>query len=341
MVDRRTFLWSLLTLGVVGLGFAAWTIARNVPSTAAPRIVRAIKVTDTPAQEFGPAISPDGKWIAYYSDIRGVTDLWVMFLDGGRTLNLTESLDLDLQVRASIGGVDISPDGARIAVMARQRGDATPFFDTWTIPAPLGGQPFKLLPVLQGMRWSPDGKRLVAMRPGGVRGDELIVADKDGVNPQVIVPLSGGRHAHWPAWSRDGAFIYFVCTYMTTQEEPTELCRVPSNGGPVEAVVATERRAMNAAPAPDGSLLFSANPRSLDTGLWWRPKNGGDAVPLTGGIGEYVDTYLSRDGSRAVATWSDVRQSLVEIPVRTGGAIQVRRMTDGFSGRDASSARPA
>jgi hypothetical protein len=74
-----------------------------------------------------------------------VTDLWVMFLDGGRTLNLTESLDLDLQVRASIGGVDISPDGARIAVMARQRGDATPFFDTWTIPAPLGGQPFKLL----------------------------------------------------------------------------------------------------------------------------------------------------------------------------------------------------
>ena len=52
-------------------------------------------------------------------------------------------------------------------------------------PGPLGGQPFKLLTGLQGMRWSPDGKRLVAMRPGAVRGDELIVADNDGGNPQA------------------------------------------------------------------------------------------------------------------------------------------------------------
>ena len=114
---------------------------------------------------------------------------------------------------------------------------------------------------------------------------------------EVIVPLSGGRHAHWPAWSRDGAFIYFVCTAMTTQAEPTELCRVPFKGGPVEPVVTTERRAMNAAPAPDGSVLFSANPKSLDAGLWWRPKNGGDAIPLTGGIGEY-SRYLFVQGRK-------------------------------------------
>ena len=179
-----------------------------------------------------------------------------------------------------------------------------------------------------------DGKRLVAMQPGSVLGDELIVADYDGgvaVNPRVIVPLSGGHHAHWPAWSRDGAFIYFVCTSMTTQEEPTELCRMRADGrGAGEPVIATPRRALHAAPALDGSLLFSANPTSLDAGLWWRPGNGGAAVPLTAGIGEYAETYLSTDGRRAVSTWFDNRQSLVEISVETGEV--ARRITEGYSG---------
>jgi Tol biopolymer transport system component len=326
----RYLLWSSLAVAAVGLGLAGWTLAGG--SAAAPRIVRAIKVTDTPAQEFGPAISPDGKWVAYYSDIRGVSDVWVKFLDSGATTNLTASLDLDLQVRASIGGVDISPDGALIAFTARPRGDTASTFGTWVIPAPVGGQARKLLTGLQAMRWSPDGKQLLAMQPGSVRGDALIVADAEGGSQRVVVPLSGGRHVHWPAWSRDGRFIYFVCTFMTTQEEPSELCRVPADGGAVERVITTGRRAMNAAPAPDGSVLFSANPTSLDAGLWWRSRNGSEVAPLTGGIGEYVDTYLSTDGRRAVSTWLDVRQSLTEIPVQDTGAIGSRRITEGYSG---------
>ena len=332
---RPYVLWSLLAIGAVGLGVAAWAFARSMPSVEAPRIVNTIKVADTPAQEFGPAISPDGKWVAYYSDSRGVSDLWVKWLDTGATMNLTQSLDLDLQVRATIGGLDVSTDGAWIAFTARQRGMTPPeAFGTWVISAPIGGQYRKLLEGHQGMRWSPDGKRLVAMKPGSVRGDELIVFDYDGreaVNPRVVVPLSGGRHAHWPAWSRDGAFIYFVCTNMTTQDEPTQLCRVPADkpDGKVERVVATERRAMNPAPAPDGSVLFSANPTSLDAGLWWRADQRGDAVPLTAGVGEYVDTYLSHDGRRALATRLDVRQSLIAISVATGA---IHPITDGYSG---------
>ena len=331
--DGRTrppyVLWALLAIGAVGLGVAAWALARSVPSQVAPRIVRAIAVADTPAQEFGPAISPDGKWVAYYSDARGVSDVWVKDIDSGTTSNLTEKLDLVLQVRALIGGLDISPDGTQIAFTARERSDQS--FSTWEIPAPFGGTPLKRLPGLQAMRWSPDGKSLVAMSPGSVRGDSLIVADADGGTKRVVVPLSGGRHAHWPVWSRDGTFIYFLCSYMATVEEPTGLCRVPVEGGDVQQVISTERRAMNPATLPDGSLLFSANPRTLDAGLWWRPATGGDPVPLTAGIGEYVDTHLSKDGRRAVSTLQDVRQSLFEIPVEPG-ALGPRRITDGYSG---------
>jgi TolB protein len=181
------------------------------------------------------------------------------------------------------------------------------------------------------MRWSPDGRRLVAMRPGAMLGDSMIVADADGTNQRTVTPLSGGRHAHWPMWSRDSKFIYFICTYMTYQDEPTELCRVPADGGAISTVVPTERRALYPAPAPDGSLLFSANPTTVDAGLWWRLPNRVEPEPLTGGVGEYAQTALSGDGRRAVSTLLDVRQSLVLLSVGPGGT-EPRRLTDGHTG---------
>src|SRR4029079_4967698 len=192
----------------------------------APRITRAVRLTDSTAQEFAAGSSPDAKWVAYYSDARGVSDVWVKFLDSRSATNLTASLDLDLSARGFVSGLDISPDGSSIAFTARQKSDATPSFGTWIIPAPLGGQPRKLLTGLQDARWSPDGPHIGAMRPGAMLGDSMIVADADGGNQRTIVPLSGGRHAHWPRWSHDGKFIYFICTFMTGQDEPTEICRV-------------------------------------------------------------------------------------------------------------------
>ena len=89
---------------------------------------------------------------------------------------------------------------------------------------------------------------------------------------------------------------------------------------------------MNAAPAPDGSLLFSSNPSTVDAGLWWRRAGDGESVPMSAGVGEYVDSYLSPDGRRAVSTLVDVRQSLVQIPLQAGGSVEVRRLTDGYTG---------
>jgi serine/threonine protein kinase len=309
---------------------AAWLVFSTRLTPDAPRITRAIRLTDTNAQEFAAGISPDGKWVAYYSDARGVSDLWVKFLDSRSATNLTASLDLDLSARGFASALDISPDGSSIAFTARQKSDTTPSFGTWIIPAPLGGQPRKLLTGLQDARWSPDGRHVVAMRPGAMLGDSMIVADADGGNQRTIVPLSGGRHAHWPRWSRDGKFIYFICTFMTGQDEPSEICRVPADGGDISTVVPTERRALYPAPTPDGGLLFSANPATVEAGIWWRSSNRTEPQPVTGGTGEYAEAALSTDGRRAVATRYDVRQSLVQLSAGSG-AVE-RRLTDGYTG---------
>ena len=74
---------------------------------------------------------------------------------GGEPANLTASTGLEVTPGTGIGGIDISPDGTRIAVMARMRGTPS-LFETWEIPAPLPGAPRKLLADV-GLRWSPDG----------------------------------------------------------------------------------------------------------------------------------------------------------------------------------------
>jgi serine/threonine protein kinase/Tol biopolymer transport system component len=325
----------LAALGLSALAATAWGPGRergaaSDDAAAPPRLTRTVRLTNTPAREFGPAISPDGKWVAYYSDARGPTDIWVKYLDSGATLNLTATFDMRLPTRTNIGGLAISPDGTSLAFFAT-RDPAQHTFDTWVMPAPLGGPPRKLLQGMQGAQWSPDGKRLACVLPGSSLGDALIVADADGTNGREILAAAGGRHIHWPTWSRDGRSVYFIHTYQPWNTEQSEIYRVTAAGGAPEPVVRSIRRAVYPVPLPGGDLLFSANPESVDLGLWWQPGRGGPAVPLTTGLGEYMEPRLSSDGRRLVAMVLEQRQSLVEIDVRSRRPA-VRPLTDGYGG---------
>jgi len=304
---------------------------------AAPTLARMIRLTNTPEREFGPAISPDGKWVAYYSDLRGKTDVWVKYLDSGATLNLTSTLDLNLPVRTNIGGLSISPDGRNLAFFGST--DTTqPVYDTWVIPAPLGGLPRKLLQNMQGARWSPDGTRLACILPGSILGDALIVADADGSNTRTLVSASGGRHIHWPVWAADGRSIYFIYTFQPWNTEQSEIYRVSGDGGPVEPVARSIRRAVYPVPLPGGDLLFAANPDSVDLRLWWQSSRGGPPRALTTGIGEYSEPQLSADGQKLVSTVVEPRQSLVMLSATE--TQPPHPLTDGYSGDLDPSADP-
>ena len=289
-----------------------------------------VRLTSGPAQEKGPAISPDGKWVAYLSDASGSTDVWVKFLAGGEPANLTASSGLEVTSGTAISGLEISPDGTRIAVIARPRGNATPPTGVWEIPAPLAGVPRKLIEGGMGVHWSTDGRQIAFIRAGGLAGDALFVADADGTNQKEIVKAHDGMHIHWPTWSPDGS-IYFIRKFETTvaNQESAEIYRIPSRGGPMESVVSTSRRAMFPVPMPKGGgLIYSANPTSAELSLWWRPANG-EARRLTTGIGEYAEPRISADGKRLICTLYEFRQSLIRIDVVSA---QMTAITDGSSG---------
>src|SRR3954468_10294827 len=258
--------WAVVAAAAVAIAVSWWLFSAR--KQIGPHFSRAVRLTNSAAREFSPAISPDNKWVAYYSEWQGRSDVWVKFLDSGSTINLTSSLNLDLPARALIGGLSISPDGTMIAVASRSV-PGLPGYDTWIIPAPAGGVPRKLLPTLQAMQWSPDGKQIAGVRAASSRGDALVVADSDGGHQRELVPARGGRHVHWPAWSRDQKWIYFISSYDTWQSGQSEIYRVPTSGGSDEPVITTNRRAIYPAPIPGGGLIFAANPDAIDLSLWW------------------------------------------------------------------------
>ena len=173
------------------------------PSSEAPEPV-VLALTPGTSREASPAISPDGKFVAYLASEGDRTDVWVQFVGGGPAVNLTAASGLEIQSQATIGGLEISPDGSAIAVRAGPRDESNAQRGVWLIPAPLGGPPRKLVDGPAGLRWSADGSRIVYMRPDPASGDTILVARSDGTEERVVVPPARGLHSHEPAWSADG-----------------------------------------------------------------------------------------------------------------------------------------
>jgi eukaryotic-like serine/threonine-protein kinase len=335
--QRRPFSWTLTSLGgaaaivILGLG---WYAGRQSRPDVTPAFDRMIRLISTPAYEIGPALSPDGKWVAYLSDARGPSDVWIKFIAGGEPANLTASAGIVVQSQDYIGGLDVSPDGTLIAFTAGRPGAGTTEMSTWVIPAPLGGVPRKLLnEPNQGLRWSPDRKRIAYMRPGGSAGDGLLVADADGQNERQLIAPEGGRHIHWLRWSADSRHVYFNYGTQNFNTETTQIGRVLAAGGSLEPVVQTARRAVFPFPSRNGTgLFYAANRDSTDLSLWWRDLRSGRDYRVTSGVGEYGEPYLSPDGQRLVGTVVNARQALERVAVAFDRQVALEPLTDGFTG---------
>ena len=331
---REFVAWFVAGLSVVGL-MLALAVGRG-PGIGArvnlpPTFSRVIRLTTGPARAFGPAISPDGKWVAYLSSLDGSTDVWVKFIAGGEPVNLTAAAGLDITTGTGVSGLEIPPDGTRVVVNARVRGSSG-MFEPWEIPAPLPGVARKLIEDGNAVRFSPDGQHIAFIRAGATAGDSLFVADADGANRREIVPAHGGMHVHWPAWSRDG-YIYFIYTLALVNAEPSEIYRVHFQGGRIEPVISTSRRAVHPLPTPDGiGLIYAANPTAADLSLYWRPIHGGEPQRLTTGLGEYAEPRISKDERALVCTLYERQQSLNRIFVSPGPSAQMVSLTDGSGG---------
>ena len=120
-----------------------------------------------------PALSPDGRLLAYTSDRagRGDLDIWVQQMPGGVPLRLTDD-------PADDASPDLSPDGSQIVFRSERAGGGV-----YIVPA-LGGPARLLVPDGQRPRFSPMGR---ASRTGRVGFATVLLIGQPSLSSRLPV----------------------------------------------------------------------------------------------------------------------------------------------------------
>ena len=132
-----------------------------------------------------PAISPDGKYLAYVQRSGNDTSLWI------RQTTTTSNVQI---VRPEPGvelfGATFTPDGSFVDFARRsQNGTNT---ELWRVPF-LGGTSKRLIDHVDSLvGWSPNGQHFAFVRRDADRGTSaLVIADPDGSHERVLSRAAG------------------------------------------------------------------------------------------------------------------------------------------------------
>ena len=183
----------------------------------------------------------------------------------------------------------------------------------WAAPV-LGGPARPYLEGVAEFDWSSDGTRLVYHTPGP--GDPMFVRDRDAGARQIF-SAAPGLHGHFPIWSPDQSFIYFVQGGLPDR---MDVWRIRPSGGAPERVTNHDSRVSHPAFLDARTLLYlvadsDGSERSLYRVDVLRPK----PQRVTFGVERYTSLAMSSDGRRLVATMSRPSGALWRLPVNETG----------------------
>ncbi|MEZ0580612.1 hypothetical protein [Nocardioides sp. MH1] len=134
--------------------------------------------------------------------------------------------------------------------------------------------------------WSPDSTKIAFSRGTRATGANIWVMGSDGSGAVKLTSSAAGTSASKPAWSPDGAFIY----YVRTNDAGSQILRIPAGGGAPTAVVAGYDPSIH----PDGRIYHS---HAIFGGqhIFAKTLGGSDVEVTYGAVDEAVD--VSPDGS--------------------------------------------
>jgi Tol biopolymer transport system component len=332
----RTLLWTSIAAGLLlGLAATGWLLERRGYFWRNPmEAARVRSVTDFEGTEQAAAISRDGRFVAFLSDRDGHMDVWVTQSGTGQFYNLTRGRFPDI-VNPLVRTLGFSPDGSLVTFWVRGPG-GTRDIGIWAIPT-LGGEPRPYVEGVAECVWSADGSRLVYHTPGG--GDPTFVREADQPAPAQPVFTTGaaGLHAHYPLWSPDGRFIYFV---QGTLPDAMDVWRMDPGGKSRERLTRHNSPLSHPVWLDRRTLLYLAGEKD-GSGLWLHSLDVARRVPrrLGSGLDRYTSLAASADGHRLVATLARMKGTLWRLPlagapVASSAAVPIALTTvRGFSPR--------
>ncbi|PYS70051.1 MAG: hypothetical protein DMF69_14870, partial [Acidobacteria bacterium] len=210
---------------------------------------------------YGPAVSIDGKRIAYVEESEDV-NIWR--LDQSASGNGNKKL---IASARSDHSQQISEDGKKIAFVSDRSGDS----EIWVTNAD-GSSPLQLTTSgsAGSPRFSPDGRFIAYGRtPEGK--DDIFVISSDGGQPRLLI--NNAARDILPAWSADGRFIYFA----SNRSGDFQIWRMPAEGG--EPTQITRQGGFETFASPDGKVIVYSKGRGTP-GLWTVGIAGGEEQPV-------------------------------------------------------------
>ncbi len=268
-------------------------------------------VTDFGVIEQSAAVSRDGHLIAFLSDREGQTDVWLTQAGSGQFHNLTRGSAREI-VNPSVRTLGFVPDGSAVTFWVRkQDGSSGGNISVWAVPT-LGGEPRPYLEGVAEYDWSPDGGRLAYHTPGP--GDPLFVSDNPphpGDRP--IFTASAGLHSHFPLWSRDTAFLYFVQGELP---DKLDIWRIPSSGGTPERITYHNARVSHPVLLDRRTLMYLAGDAE-GSGPFLYSMDVDRRIPhrLTSGLDRYTSLAASADGRRLVVSVASPKTTLWRLQI--------------------------
>jgi Tol biopolymer transport system component len=259
---------------------AAGAVALLSWRSGGPPVLRSRPLTSAPGLEEQPALSPDGRLVAYTSNESGSDDLWLADLRTGESRRLT----ID---QADERDAAWFPDGSTIAYTVMRADDVS----IWRLPV-AGGRPSQIVAGGEDPDVSPDGARIAFTRRDASGYLRVVVASLADPSQQRVLTGAGDGvedHRH-PAWSPDGKTIAYA--------DMRHLWLVPAEGG--RAAQLTSDPAGNREPSwsPDGRFVYYSSVREGPQSLWRIAATGGAPERLTQGTGPESQPSVSRDGRR-------------------------------------------
>ena len=314
--NRRAPIVILATLAILavgGLTFLASGVRRREISSAPVKLMR---LTDFEGMEEFPALSPDGKSVAFTADAGGRRQVWVRLLSRGAPLQVTHD-DADHQYPRW------SPDSSSLIYFSPSE-EPDGEGKIWQIPA-LGGTARPLVNSLSGADLSNDGKHLAYFH-SNQGALELAVADLDGSNSRKLAALSSEFNYSDLRWSPDDQKLGF----QRGRTFDYDVFYVPAEGGSPQAITQDGNPLAGFAWNPDGSGVVYSSSRG-DTVLYLRTMNlwsvqmgGKNLRQLTFGETSYISPDLDRHGN-LVATRRHIQFDIWRYPVDGDPKENVRR----------------
>ncbi|NJM54339.1 MAG: peptidase S41, partial [Blastocatellia bacterium] len=202
----------------------------------------------------------------------------------------------------------ISPDRKEIAFVSGG--------DIWTVSA-TGGTAQLLVshPANESKPlYSPDGKQLAFVSNRTGAGDIYVLNLETGELRRLTFDDANDQ---LDAWSRDGNWLYFSSSSKDIAGM-SDIFRVSINGGtPMQISADRYTMEFQTAPAPDGSIAFSA--RGISSGQWWRRgKSHIDESEIWLKTGESYEQITQRGAKQNWTMWSADGKQIYFVSDRNG-----------------------